>query len=228
MNDKLTSHSSNPFNKFTIVTSFYITLLIISNLMATKMVTFWGLVLPAAVIAYPFCFMLGDVLTEVWGYKNAKKVIWMGFFANFLLVIWTNIGVYMPFPSFWQGQDHYQFIFNAVPRITLASFAGYIFGELSNSWSLEFIRKFTGEKLLFVRTIGSSVVGQVLDTVFFFVIAFYGTMPNDVLISMMIAQYLFKVACEALGGTPLAYLLIKWAKDDNSSTNPPKEISDCV
>lgn len=204
--------NNKPFNKFTIITTLYVVLLIISNLMATKMIDIWGMILPAAVIAYPLCFMCGDVLTEVWGYKTARKVIWLGFIMNLLLVIWTYIGVYLPYPSFWQGQEAYSFIFTAVPRITLASFVGYIFGELSNSWSLEWIKKFTGEKLLFVRTIGSSVIGQVLDTILFFTIAFYGTMPNNVLITMMITQYLFKVCCEALGGTPLAYGLISWAK----------------
>ncbi|ADG81812.1 queuosine precursor transporter [Thermincola potens] len=227
MSDQINMDAGSPFNKFTVITSLYIILLIISNLMATKLVTFWGMVLPAAVIAYPLCFMTGDVLTEVWGYKTAKKVIWLGFFANFLLVVWTNIGVYMPYPDFWQGQEHYKFIFNAVPRITLASFAGYIFGELTNSWSLEFIKKFTGERFLFIRTIGSSVIGQVLDTLFFFTIGFYGTVPNKVLITMIVTQYLFKVACEALGGTPLAYMLVKWAKKDNSVT-PPGSLSNCI
>lgn len=204
----------NPFNKFTIITVLFITLLIISNLMATKLINLWGMILPAAVIVYPFCFMCGDVLTEVWGYKTARKVIWLGFFANLLLVVWTYIGVNLPYPSFWQGQEHYKFIFEAVPRITLASFVGYIFGELSNSWSLEWIKKFTGQKLLFIRTIGSSMIGQSLDTLFFFTIAFYGTVPNNVLITMMITQYLFKVGCEALGGTPLAYGLVKWVRKD--------------
>lgn len=205
---------NNTFNKFTIITSLYIILLIISNLMATKMVIFWGMILPAAVIVYPFCFMCGDVLTEIWGYKTTRKVIWLGFAMNFLLVIWTYIGVYLPYPSFWQGQEAYGFIFNAIPRITLASFIGYIFGELSNSWSLEWIKKITGQKLLFVRTIGSSIIGQMLDTIFFFTIAFYGTVPNNVLITMMITQYLFKVCCEALGGTPLAYGLVHWVRKE--------------
>ena len=202
------------FNKFTIVSVMLVTLLIISNLMATKMVTLFGMVLPSAVIAYPFCFMLGDVLTEVWGYKEAKKVIWLGFFASLVLTIWTSIGIYMPYPDFWTNQSAYATIFGLVPRITLASFAGYLFGELINSWSLEFIKKYTGQKFLFIRTIGSSVLGQILDTVLFFGIAFYGTVPNNVLITMMVTQYVFKVCCEALLGTPLAYAVVKWAKKE--------------
>lgn len=201
-------------NKFTFIAVLYITLLFISNLMATKLTSIFGMILPAAVIAYPFCFMAGDVLTEVWGYKKAKQVIWLGFAMNALLVIWTNIGIYMPYPNFWEGQEAYAAIFGAIPRITIGSFVGYIFGELSNSYALEKIKHYTGEKYLFIRTIGSSIIGQILDTIFFFSIAFYGTMPNEALIIMMLTQYLFKLLCEAIGGTPLAYMLIKWAKED--------------
>lgn len=191
-------------------------LLIISNLLATKMILVLGFVLPAAVIVYPFCFMVGDVLTEVWGFKTAKKVIWLGFFMNLLLVVFTNIAIPLTYPEFWKGQEHFQFIFGAVPRIVLASFIGYLAGELSNSWSLELIKKITKSRWLYVRTIGSSVVGQILDTGLFITIAFYGSMPNEVLITMIIAQYIFKVLCEAFVGTSLAYGLVRWVKHENS------------
>lgn len=202
----------NNFNKFTIVSTLFVMLLIISNLLATKMILVLGFVLPTAVIVYPFCFMVGDVLTEVWGFKTAKKVIWLGFFMNLLLIIFTNIAIPLTYPEFWKGQEHFQFIFGAIPRIVLASFIGYLAGELSNSWSLELIKKITKGKWLFIRTIGSSVVGQVFDTVLFITIAFYGTMPNEILITMIIAQYIFKVSCEAFVGTPLAYGLVKWVR----------------
>lgn len=204
------------FNKFTIVTTLFVVLLIISNLLATKMISVLGIVLPAAVICYPFCFMVGDVLTEVWGFKIATKVIWLGFFMNLLLIIFTNIAIPLTYPEFWKGQEHFQFIFGAIPRIVLASFIGYLVGELSNSWLLELIKKITNGKWLFIRTIGSSMVGQIFDTVLFITIAFYGTIPNEVLITMVIAQYIFKVLCEALAGTPLAYGLVRWVKHENS------------
>lgn len=206
--------------KFTIITALYITLLIISNLMATKLVSIFGLTLPAAVIAYPLCFMTGDVLTEVWGFKEARKVILLGFGLSFLLTAWTNLGIYMPHPSFWKGQEAYATIFGAVPRITIASFAGYIAGELTNSATLEWIKKKTGSKWLFVRTIGSTVAGQVFDTILFFGIAYYGTVSFGVLLGMMVAQYVFKVLCEALAGTPLAYGLIKWARKEYPDAKP--------
>jgi len=147
---------------------------------------------------------------------KAKKVIWLGFFMNLLLIIFTNIAIPLTYPEFWKGQEHFQFIFGAIPRIVLASFIGYLVGELSNSWLLELIKKITNGKWLFIRTIGSSMVGQIFDTVLFITIAFYGTMPNEVLITMVIAQYIFKVLCEALAGTPLAYGLVRWVKHENS------------
>ena len=207
----------NTFNKFTIISTLFVVLLIISNLLATKLILLFNFVLPAAVIVYPFCFMIGDVLTEVWGFKIAKKVIWLGFFMNVLLIFFTNIGIYLIYPEFWQGQEHFQFIFGAVPRIILASFIGYLAGELSNSWSLEFIKKLTNGKFLFVRTIGSSMIGQILDTVLFIGIAFNGITPISVLFTMMIAQYVIKVCCEALVGTPMAYYLVRWTRKDENS-----------
>lgn len=198
--------------KFLFIVTLYITLLFISNLMATKLTNIFGLILPSAVIAYPLCFMTGDVLTEVWGYDEAKKVIWLGFGMMFLMTLWTNIGIYMPYPSYWKNQASYAAIFGAEPRITFFSFLGYLAGELSNSKSLEWI-KAKWPKYLFVRTIGSSIFGQIFDTGIFIVGAFYGMMPNNALWIMVITQYLFKICCEALGGTPLAYALVRWARN---------------
>lgn len=202
----------NKFNKLTVITTIYIVLLIISNLMATKLVTFLGLILPAAVIAYPFNFLMGDVLTEVYGFKTARKVVWLAFLANAMIVLWTVIGIYMPYPVFWTGQEHYSFIFGFVPRIVLGSFIAYLIGENINVWIMDKLKGITGNQL-WIRTIGSSAVGQILDTLIFITIAFYGTMPNSALITMVVTQYFFKVACEALVGTPLAYAVVKWAKE---------------
>lgn len=195
---------------FTTISALFVILLVISNLLATKMILVFGFVLPAAVIVYPFCFMIGDVLTEIWGFKVAKKVIWLGFFMNLLLIIFTNMAIPLAYPTFWQGQEHFQFIFGAIPRIVLASFIGYLVGELSNSWTLEFIKKITNSKLFPVRSILSSVVGQILDTILFITIAFYNVVPNDILIVMMLSQYLVKVVVEMIIGTPLAYILVRY------------------
>lgn len=199
-------------NKKIFITTLYVTLLIASNLLATKMINFFGLTLPSAVLVYPFCFMCGDIITEVWGYGFAKKAIWYGFIMNLIVVATTWLAVYLPYPEFFTGQEAFSTIFMATPRVLFGSFVGYLGSELANSKSLEAIKAITGEKWLFVRTIGSSIIGQVFDTVPFILIAFYGSMPFEALLAMMVNQYLFKVICEAVGGTPLAYALIGWAK----------------
>jgi uncharacterized integral membrane protein (TIGR00697 family) len=207
----------NGLKKREIISIAFVVTLLISNILATKLIQVGTIVLPAAVIIYPFCFMIGDVLTEVWGYRFAKKVIYAGFLANFCLVCFTYLGQLLPPAPYWANQKAYEAIFGMVPRIVVGSFSAYLIGEILNSWSLEKIKTVTGVKLLFIRTIGSSVIGQLFDTCIFITIAFYGIVPNKVLIGMLLAQYITKVLIEALGGTPLAYLLVSWARNENSN-----------
>lgn len=204
-------------SKREIISISFVVSLLISNILAAKLITVWSLVLPAAVIIYPFCFMIGDVLTEVWGYNYAKKVIYIGFLANLAMVIFTSLGGLLPPAPGWANQDAYMAIFGMVPRIVLASFIGYLVGELLNSWSLEKIKSFTGVRLLFVRTIGSSIIGQLFDSGIFITIAFWGLVPQNVFFTMLVSQYLVKIIIEAIAGTPLAYLLVGWARSGETS-----------
>lgn len=205
-------------NKREIISIAFVVSLLISNILAVKLMVIGQLVLPAAVIIYPFCFMLGDIITEVWGYDYARKVIFVGFFANAALVLFSYLGGLLPAAPVWFNQDAYMAIFAMVPRIVAASFIAYLLGELLNSYSLEKIKSWTGVRLLFVRTIGSSLIGQLIDTGVFITLAFYGTVPNQVLLVMLVSQYLVKVGLEAVAGTPLAYLMVKWARNDRSVT----------
>lgn len=183
--------------------------------MATKLISIWGIILPGAAMVYPLCFMAGDVLTEVWGFKRMRQVLTMGLVMQIILTLWTWLAVYFPYPEFFQGQEAYAFVFSSVPRITLASLVGYFFGGILNSWTLERIKKATGAKLLFVRTIGSSMVGLLFDTVVFILIAFAGTMPAGALVTMMIVQYLVKIAVQALAGTPMTYAMVSWINKED-------------
>lgn len=210
----------NEMSKREIIAVSFVTTLLISNILAAKLVAVGPLVLPAAVMVYPFCFMVGDVLTEVWGFRYARKVIYTGFLANLAMVVFTYLGGLLPPAPVWSHQDAYLAIFGMVPRIVAGSFIAYMAGELLNSWSLERIKAWTGIRLFFVRTIGSSVVGQFFDTGIFITVAFAGTVPNPVLVRMILAQYAVKILIEALGGTPLAYLLVNWARDDNTGYLP--------
>lgn len=195
-----------------IISVAFVVSLLISNILAVKLIVIGPLVLPASVIIYPFCFMLGDVMTEVWGYNYARQVIIAGFCANAAVAVYSYLGGLLPAAAVWPHQEAYMTIFAMVPRIVVASFIAYLVGELINSYSLEKIKSWTGTRLLFIRTIGSSIIGQLLDTGIFITFAFYGVVPNQVLLVMLLGQYLVKVGLEALAGTPLAYLLVKWAR----------------
>ncbi len=197
------------------ISIFFIVTLLLSNLMAVKIAVIGPFTLPAAVIIYPFCFMLGDVMTELWGYRYAKSVILTGFCANILMIVFLRISQALIPAAAWGDQAAYEAIFGMVPRVVAASILAYLVGELSNSFIMVKIKEFFAGSPLFIRTILSSVVGQFFDTTIFIAIAFYGTMSNTVLITLMISQYIFKVGLEAVMGTPLAYLLIRLCRHNS-------------
>lgn len=193
-----------------LISGSLITLYLTANLMAVKLISIFGItIFDAGTITFPFAYMLGDVLTEIWGFKAAKRVIVLSFFCNILMVLATTVGVYLPYPDYTaETANAYAQIFGYVPRIVIASLISFLIGELSNSWSLIKIREKTGGKHLWVRTIGSSVIGHMLDTSLFVILAFAGTAPFIDLLSMIGIQYVFKLGVEAICATPIAYLMI--------------------
>lgn len=213
--------SENPFkNRNTnpmplmIVTALFVTLYLVSNIMAVKIVSFANLCyFDAGTITFPFAYMLGDVLTELWGYRTAKRVIWLTFMCNILLVLCTQVGVWMPSPEYLQETaDAYNHIFSYVPRIVIGSLAGFLCGELSNAWFMERLRIKTKGKHLWFRTIGSSMIGYLFDTLPFVLIAFAGLVSTHDLLMMIAFQYFSKLFIEAIFGTPMAYAVIKWVQ----------------
>ena len=213
--------SENPFKNravadmpLIVVTALFVTCYLVSNLMAVKVIGLFNLFyFDAGTITFPLAYMLGDVLTEIWGYKTTRKVIFLTFLCNVLMVICTQIGVWLPSPDYLEnGAQAYNSVFNYVPRIILGSLTGFLLGELSNSWFMERIKRKTGEKRLWVRTIGSSIIGYIFDTVPFVLIAFLGTVTTRDLLLMIGFQYLMKLAIEVVFGTPLAYAAISLLK----------------
>lgn len=199
------------------VTALFVTLYLTSNIMAVKVISIFGLFyFDAGTLTFPFAYMLGDVLTEIWGYRIARKIIWLTLLCNILLVIFTMTGVWLPSPEYLkETADTYNHIFTYVPRIVAASLAGFLFGELSNAWLMDKIKKITGGRWLWMRTIGSSAVAYIFDSVPFVLIGFAGTVSTHDLLMMIAFQYVSKLAIEALFGTPLAYaaigLIRKWS-----------------
>ncbi len=193
-----------------VVTALFVTCYLVSNTMAVKVIGFFGLFyFDAGTITFPFAYMLGDVLTEVWGYRNARNVIWITFLCNLIMVVCTQIGVWLPSPYYLDGASQaYNIVFDYVPRIVLASMVGFLLGELSNAWLMERIKIATRGRYLWLRTIGSSVIGYLFDTVPFVLIAFLGTLTTRDLLLMIASQYLMKLFIEMFFGTPLAYAVI--------------------
>ncbi len=200
-----------PSFRFTILVSLFCVILVISNIASTKMTQFAGLTLDAGTILFPLSYIFGDIFAEVYGWKVSKKIILLGFAAIVLNALILAIVQYLPVASFWEFQSSYENILGLVPRITLGSIFGYLAGSFSNTWSLLWIRKMTGEKWLAVRTIGSTLIGQTADTMVFCTIAFLGTMGQIDLIHLALSNILFKVAVEALF-TPVTYRVVKWMK----------------
>lgn len=196
---------------FVIVVAVFVTCLITANITAVKLITIFGLILPAGVLIFPVSYIVGDVLTEVYGFHRARRVIWLGFFCNLLAVLTIWLGGLMPAAPFWDAQEAYDTILGYTPRLLAASFLAYLIGEFANSIVLAKMKVATGGRWLWSRTIGSTLVGQGLDSLVFVVVAFIGNIPLPGLVAAIIAQWLFKSAYEA-AATPLTYLAVNALK----------------
>jgi uncharacterized integral membrane protein (TIGR00697 family) len=197
--------------RFVTCAAVFVTCLLTANTIATKLVAVGGLVLPAGVVIFPLSYVLGDVLTEVWGYAAARRVIWLGFGCNALMVATVWLGGALPAASFWTAQAAYDEILGHAPRILAASFAAYLVGEFANAFVLAKMKVLTRGRWLWTRTIGSTLVGQALDSAVFVVLAFAGVAPGAALAGIVAAQWGVKVAYEA-AATPLTYAAVAWLK----------------
>jgi uncharacterized integral membrane protein (TIGR00697 family) len=185
--------------------------LITANIIAVKLITIAGLVLPAAIIIFPISYIIGDILTEVYGYGAARRVIWLGFLCNVFAVVSIWGGQQLPAAGFWDAQTAYERILGYTPRLLMASFLAYLVGEFSNSFVLAKMKIATKGRWLWSRTITSTLIGQGLDSCVFITIAFAGTMPTGGLVNAVITQWLVKTAYEALA-TPVTYLIVNKVK----------------
>ncbi len=192
---------------FLLISVLFVTCLITANIIAVKLIDLFGLVLPAAVIIFPLSYIIGDVLTEVYGYAAARRVIWLGFLCNLVAVIAIWIAGLLPPASFWQGQNAYAAILGYTPRLLGASFIAYLIGEFANSFVLAKMKVATNGRWLWTRTIGSTIVGEGLDSLVFISIAFAGVIPLEGLANAIVAQWGVKVAYEILA-TPLTYWVV--------------------
>ena len=214
-------------HRFVIITALFVTCLLTANIVGVKVASIGPFTLPAAVILFPFSYIFGDILTEVYGYRQARRVIWLGFLCNLIAVVTIWVGQILPPAFFWSGQAAYERILGYTPRLLLASFLAYLLGEFTNAFVLAKMKIATKGRWLWSRTIGSTLVGEGLDSLVFITIAFIGEIPMPELASAIVTQWLAKSAYEA-AVTPLTYVAVNFLKrsegsdvyDDDTQFNP--------
>lgn len=194
-----------------LLTGLFVTALLVSNIIAVKLISAGPIIVPVAVILFPLSYILADVLTEVYGYATARRVIWIGFACNLLAVIAIIAAGRIPGASFWQNQDAYDTILGFSYRLLIASFLAYLAGEFLNAFVLAKLKLRTAGRYLWLRTIGSTLLGQTLDSGIFILVAFWGILPVNLLFTALISQWLVKVLYEA-AATPLTYLVVRFLK----------------
>lgn len=199
------------FRYFDIIMAFFVAVLLISNIASTKILVFWKFTFDGGTLLFPLSYIFGDILTEVYGYRRTRRVIWTGFIAALVmsLVLWI-VQVLPPAPD-WPNQQAYESVIGFMPRIVLASLLAYFAGEFTNSYILSRLKVKMEGKRLWVRTIGSTLIGEGFDTTIFCLVAFYGVLPGCLLLTVIVSNYIFKCAVEILF-TPLTYKIVGFLK----------------
>lgn len=226
-NLQLMSKEHKEFKYLHIVTGLFVAVLLISNIASTKLLKFGPFTFDGGTLLFPLAYIFGDILTEVYGYKRSRKVIWTGFLSLALATLTFYVVGLLPAAAEWTSQDAYMAILGFLPRIALASLIAYFAGEFSNSYILAKMKIWTKGKKLWARTIGSTLVGEFVDTAIFALVAFLWVFPTSVLIAIIISNYIFKVGVEVIF-TPVTYKVVSFLKkhenedyyDNKTNFNP--------
>lgn len=185
--------------------------LVVSNLFETKPISLGVVDVTAGMLLFPVSYIINDCITEVWGYREARFIIFTGFVVNFLFLLLSIAAVAIPAPSWWQGGEAFNFVFRLAPRITVASLAAFLVGSLLNAKVMSRMKAADGERRFSLRAIVSSVIGECADSLVFFPIAFAGVMPVTELLTMMAVQAALKTAYEIIV-LPLTVRVVRWLK----------------
>lgn len=220
------SQAGHNFRYFDFVMAAFVAVLLLSNIIGAAKLTFidvpwwpdgwWpapdGLfIYGAGILFFPLGYVIGDVLTEVYGYARARRVIWAGFGAMLFMAFMSWVVVSLPPAEGWEGQTAYESVFGQVPRIVAASIIAFWAGEFVNSYVMARMKVWTQGKALWSRTIGSTVVGQGVDSLIFYPLAFWGVWETSAVLTVMITNWLLKVLWEAVL-TPVTYAIVGWLK----------------
>ena len=207
-----TTGARRHFRYFDYVMAAFVAILLLSNLIgASKLASVQGFTFGAGILFFPVSYVLGDVLTEVYGYANARRCVWAGFAAMLFMAFMSWVVVKLPAAAGWDGQAAYESVFGNTWRIVAASVLAFWAGEFVNSFVLAKLKIVTGGKHLWSRTIGSTVFGQAVDSLIFYPVAFLGTWSNAQVLTVMITNWALKVLWEALL-TPVTYAVVGWLK----------------
>lgn len=194
---------------FLLLTLLFCVCLIVSNLMEIKVVDLRFLTVTAGVVVFPISYIINDCIVELYGFRKARMVIWLGFAMNLLVSLLLQIGILLPGAAEWQGQQAMQLIFGAVPRIFAASFIAFVCGSLANAYVMARMKAALPDGSRFsLRAIVSTLWGEGIDSVIFFPIAFAGMIPASTIITLIITQTLLKTAYE-IAVLPLTILVVK-------------------
>lgn len=189
----------------------YTAFFILSNIAGSKIVDFGFVTIPAVLVFFPITYILDDIITEVYGFKVSRTIIWTALIANLLVIAGAILVVKMQHSAYWSNQDAFEKVFLASPRIFTASVLAYLFGEFINSASLAKLKVHTKGKYLWFRSILSTSIGSIFDSILFCFIAFYGSLPSSVIFIMIITQYLFKISYAVLA-LPVVYKVTAFLK----------------
>jgi len=200
------------YKYYDLIMAAFVTVLLCSNVIgAEKVVKLLGFSFGAGILFFPISYFFNDVLTEVYGYYRSRKVVWAGFTGLLFASIMAAVVVGLPPAPGWVHQQAYQIVFGQTPRIVIASLSAFFCGEFANSFVLAKMKIFTEGKFLWTRTIGSTIIGEMVDSIIFYPLAFYGFWPNDLLIKVMLTNYVLKVTWEVVA-TPLTYKVVNFLK----------------
>jgi len=207
----LSDRNNKSYKYFDVIVGLFVAVLLISNIASTKIVSIWKFTFDGGTILFPLSYIFGDILTEVYGYRKSRKAIWIGFLCALIMSVTLGlIGLIRPAEG-WELQDAYMAILGQTPRIVTASLIAYFAGEFSNSYILAKMKVWTKGKCLAARTIGSTIIGQGIDTLLFVFIAFFGLYSNSLILLIIISNYVFKVSLEIVF-TPLTYKIVNSLK----------------
>ncbi|HJT40424.1 MAG TPA: queuosine precursor transporter [Sphingobium sp.] len=200
--------SQRPMRFFDFFMAAFVAILLLSNLIgAAKLSTLWGFTFGAGILFFPLGYVLGDVLTEVYGYARARRCVWAGFGAMLFMALMSWVVVKLPPAEGWPDQKAYEAVFGSTWRIVFASLIAFWAGEFANSFVLAKMKLLTQGRHLWMRTIGSTIVGQGVDSLLFYPLAFWGDWSNAQVLTVMVTNWLLKVTWEAVL-TPVTYMIV--------------------